>query len=173
MLRHILTAAVAAAALPALAQAPAASAPTPAAAPQPDIVYAGVDQAMTLLAKAKAERKEGQAMAPTQPLVRIPGYRAIVEYRASPTPASLHRTNNELIEVIDGSGTLIVGGTLNDARDTNPANQQGSGVTGGRTYTLAKGAYVFVPAGTPHYFATVGPAGLGIVTVYMPKPATP
>jgi mannose-6-phosphate isomerase-like protein (cupin superfamily) len=180
MLRPVLTtalsAALTAAALPALAQAPASPAPAaPAAAPapQPDIIYAAADQAMALLAKAKAERKEGQAMAPAQPLVRIPGYRAIVEYRASPTPASLHKTNNELIQVIDGSGTLIVGGTLNEARDTNPANQQGTGVTGGQTYTLAKGAYVFVPAGTAHSFATIGPAGLGIVTLYVPKPPTP
>lgn len=173
MLRYVLTAALAAAALPALAQTPAPPSAPAAAAPQPDILYAGADQAMALLAKAKAERKEGQAMAPAQPLVRLPGYRAIVEYRASPTPASLHKTNNELIQVIDGSGTLIVGGTLNEPRDTNPANQQGTGVTGGQTYTLAKGTYVFVPAGAAHYFSTIGPAGLGIITLYVPKPPTP
>jgi mannose-6-phosphate isomerase-like protein (cupin superfamily) len=101
-------------------------------------------------------------------LVAVPPLRIAVEYRGKPTPASLHEKNNELINVIGGSGTLIMGGTLKDEKRRDASNMTGTGIDGGRSYELLKGSYVFVPAGMPHYFASVGNDGLVITTIYIP-----
>jgi mannose-6-phosphate isomerase-like protein (cupin superfamily) len=161
-MRPVLFAVLAALAAPALAQTP------PPAAPQPDILTGSNAQAMALLAKAKSELRPGTAMAPAQPLVRAGPFRAVVEYRGAPTPASTHETEGELLNILSGSGTIIIGGKLNEEKRTNPTNLSGTGITGGKTFTLTPGDYVFIPANTAHYFATVGPQGLGVVTHKVP-----
>jgi mannose-6-phosphate isomerase-like protein (cupin superfamily) len=103
-------------------------------------------------------------------VVAVAPYHVAVEYRANLTPSSLYEYNNELINVIEGSGTLIVGGTLKDERRRDDANLNGSGIDGGTSYPLVKGSYIFVPAGTPHYFAAIGKDGLTITTTYIPRP---
>jgi mannose-6-phosphate isomerase-like protein (cupin superfamily) len=143
---------------------------TPAAvqAPLADIVFATDAEARALVAKAKASIKTGEAMAPALPLVRVPGYRALVEYRAAPTPASSHDNDAEIMTVLDGSGTLIIGGTLSDPRRPNAANWNGTGIVGGTPHVLEPGSFIFVPKGVPHYFAKIGPQGLSIVTMHIP-----
>ena len=91
-----------------------------------------------------------------------------MEYRSKPTPASVHEKNNELINVIGGSGTLIMGGMLKDEKRRDATNLTGTGIDGGRSYQLLKGSYLFIPAGTPHYFASIGDDGLVITTIYIP-----
>jgi mannose-6-phosphate isomerase-like protein (cupin superfamily) len=107
----------------------------------PNQVYASPDDVKAAIARAKAAKK-----LTAEPVVDVVPYHLSAEFRASPTPASLHEKNNELINVIDGSG-----------------------IKGGKSYALVKGAYVFIPAGTPHYFATIGSDGLTITTIYIPK----
>jgi mannose-6-phosphate isomerase-like protein (cupin superfamily) len=148
-----------------LAQSPTPTATQPSL---PDIVFASDAEARSLVAKAKASLTSGQAMAPPQPLVRVPGYRALIEYRAAPTPASSHDNDAEIMTVLEGSGTLIIGGTLADPRRPNAVNWNGSGITGGTPHALEPGAFIFVPKGVPHYFAKIGPAGLSIVTMHIP-----
>jgi mannose-6-phosphate isomerase-like protein (cupin superfamily) len=152
----------------AAALAAQAFAQPPPAAPQPDILTGSSAQAMALLAKAKSELKPGTAMAPAQPLLRAGLFRAVVEYRGAPTPASTHEVEGEVLNILSGSGTIIIGGKLNDEKRTNPTNLSGTGITGGETFILSPGDYVFIPANTPHYFATVGPHGLGVVTHKVP-----
>ena len=41
----------------------------------------------------------------------------------------------------------------------------GTSIEGGRSYELVKGSYLFVPAGMPHYFASIGSDGLVITTI--------
>jgi mannose-6-phosphate isomerase-like protein (cupin superfamily) len=145
------------------AQAQTAPAPVP-----PDIIYVTAAETQALIAKAKAERANDRPVAPPQPLVRVPGYRAVVEYRVAPTPASVHDNNAEFFYVLEGSGDLILGGALTDAKRTNPANQSGTGVTGGDTRKLGKGDFIFVPAGMPHYFSAIGSDGLTVVALHVP-----
>lgn len=158
----------AAAAIGGGASARQAASSAPAAAVAPDILFASPAEVKAAIAKAKATRAEGQPMAPPQPLVRGGGYRALVEYRVAPTPASIHDTDSELFVVLEGSGTLILGGQLQDAQHTNPTNQRGSGIAGGTAHALAPGDWLFAPAGTPHYFSQIGPEGLSVVTLHVP-----
>jgi mannose-6-phosphate isomerase-like protein (cupin superfamily) len=140
---------------------PAVKAKTPPVA----VLYASPDDVAAATARSKAS-----AILSAQVLVALPPFREAVEYRDKPTPASLHEKDNELINVLSGSGTLVVGGTLKDEKRINAINLTGSGIDGGRNYELAKGSYLFIPAGTPHYFATIGGDGLTITTIYLPSP---
>jgi mannose-6-phosphate isomerase-like protein (cupin superfamily) len=129
-----------------------------------DIVYASPDDVGVAIAHARAAKTLA-----AEPIVAAGPYHLSAEYRANPTPASLHEKNNELINVIDGSGTMIVGGTLLDEKRRDDSNLNGSGIEGGSSFALTKGSYVFVPAGTAHYFAAIGKDGLTITTIYIPK----
>ena len=101
-------------------------------------------------------------------VVALPPLRVAAEYRSKPTPASVHEKNNELINVLSGSGTLIMGGTLKDEKRRDATNLTGTGIDGGRSYELPTGSYMFIPAGTPHYFASIGKDGLVTTTIYIP-----
>ncbi len=144
---------LAAAAFPALAQTAA-----------PAIVYAAPADVESALAKAKAQ----PTMTP-QPLVTGSGYRVMLEHRKVATPASLHETEGEFVEVTGGSGTVTVGGTLKDQTRRNETNLAGSGINGGRKFNVTKGSYFFIPAGTAHAFGNFGPDGLTIVSLHVPQ----
>ena len=102
------------------------------------------------------------------PLVSVAPYRLALEFRSKPTPASLHEKNNELINVLSGSGTLIVGGALKEEQRRDESNLVGNGIDGGQSFALVRGTYFLIPAGTAHYFAEVGAEGLTITTMYIP-----
>ena len=155
---------------PLAAQAPVPAAPPAAPAPTDPapIDFATAAEARALIARAKASLQPGQAMAPALPLVRVPGYRAVVEYRVSPTPATSHDRDAEFMYVLEGSGTLVLGGTLVDPRRPNAANIVGTGISGGTPHSLAPGSFIFVPKAVPHHFAQIGPEGLSVVTMHIP-----
>lgn len=162
-------------AAPVAAQAPVPVAPLAAPAPAglPPIDFATAAEARTLIARAKASLQPGQATAPPLPLVRVPGYRAVVEYRVSPTPATSHDRDAEFMYVLEGSGTLVMGGTLVDPHRPNAANIIGSGISGGTSHALAPGSFIFVPKGVPHHFAQIGSDGLSVVTMHIPVAPVP
>jgi len=135
-----------------------------AAQTKPSLIYASPDDVKAAVARTK-QTKTLTAV----PIVAVSSFHLSAEFRANPTPASLHEKNNELINVIGGSGTLIVGGTLKDEKRRDDSNLIGSGIDGGTNYALVKGSYIFVPAGTPHYFAAIGKGGLTITTIYIPS----
>ena len=122
------------------------------------------------VAAAEAKARSLPSMVP-QPLVSTPPYRAVIEWRGKPTPASIHETDDELISVVGGSGLIIVGGALKDQTRRNPTNLSGTGIEGGKSYDLVKGAWLMIPAGTAHYFAGMGSEGLTIMSLHMPHVA--
>ena len=107
-----------------------------------------------LAAKAKRDRKEGQALV-NQPILQLAPYSVNLEYRASVGTASLHQSEAELIYVIDGSATLVTGGKLVGEKRTNAENLSGTAIEGGTSRTLAKGDFVMVPENTPHWFSAI------------------
>ena len=137
--------------------------PTMAQAPTAPVLYASPADVA-----AAAARSKGAAALSAQALVALPPLRVAVEYRGKPTPASVHEKNNELINVVDGAGTLTVGGTLIEEKRRDATNLTGTGIAGGLSYTLVKGSYMFIPAGMPHHFSSVGNDGLVITTIYIP-----
>jgi mannose-6-phosphate isomerase-like protein (cupin superfamily) len=146
------------------AQTPA---PAPAAAPAAKLFAAAGDVA-AMIERAKRERKPDQANF-VQPIVQLRPYTANLEYRVAGVNANatVHDRDAELFLVVEGSGTLVTGGTLKDGKRSNPENSQGSAIEGGTSRRLSKGDWVIVPEKTPHWFTQIDGA-LVLMSVHLP-----
>jgi mannose-6-phosphate isomerase-like protein (cupin superfamily) len=156
--------------VPALAfvlTAVSAFAQAPAAPTDPKLFAASADVA-ALIANAKKERKPDQPNF-VQPILRLAPYNANLEYRVAGVnaPASVHEKEAEMFFVVEGSGTLVTGGKLKEERRTNPENLSGSGIDGGTRKRVAKGDFVMVPEGVPHWFGEIDGA-LVLMSIHLP-----
>jgi mannose-6-phosphate isomerase-like protein (cupin superfamily) len=70
--------------------------------------------------------------------------------------------------VIEGSCTLVTGGTLVGAKPGAPGamTMGGTAIEGGSPRKVSKGDYIMVPANTPHQYTDV--QGLIMMTLHMP-----
>src|ERR1035438_3137491 len=128
----------------AFAQQPAAPAPK---------TYTSASDINALIAKAKSERKDN---APTvgENILRLAPYSAGLEYRGAVGPAAIHEKEAEFFYVIDGSATMITGGTLVEGK-RNGDNLTGTGIEGGQSRSVGKGDFIVVPEGTAHWFSKI------------------
>jgi mannose-6-phosphate isomerase-like protein (cupin superfamily) len=79
--------------------------------------------------------------------------------------AASHDKVSEVYQVLEGSGTLVTGGTiLNPQRRTgnqeevtqiNGPGTSGTSIEGGVSRQISKGDLVIIPAGTPHWFSEI------------------
>ena len=147
----------------AVAQQPAAQNPPP-----PAKLFAGSADVTAMIAKAKSERKPDQANF-AQPIVRLAPYTANLEYRVSGVnaPASVHEREAEMFFVVEGSGTLVTGGTLREEKRTNAENLSGSAIDGGTPRRVAKGDWVMVPERTAHWFTEIE-GTLVLMSIHLP-----
>ena len=77
-------------------------------------------------------------------------HRINVVRRTKAAGATAHEGFAELHHIMEGSGTLVTGGTL-----VRPPGGRGSGpatIDGGVSRRVAKGDVVLVPAGVPHWY---------------------
>jgi mannose-6-phosphate isomerase class I len=135
-------------------------------ATHPTKLYASSAEVKALTAKAKAEHKTGNTV---ELVVNDEGYPFQLEYRTDTTPPSIHPKHAELIEVIEGSCTLVTGGKmvgLKPAATPGAMTQGGTSIDGGSKQKIAKGDYILVPANTPHQYTEV--KGLVMMTLHMP-----
>lgn len=137
------------------------------ASPPPDLkTYLSSPDVQALIAKAKAMPPKPLI---SQNIVGTGAYRANLEYRSgAPAPASIHDAENELMVVVDGSGTITTGGTLVNGTRSNPTNQSGSSIAGGTPQHVVKGDMLIVPAGVPHQIA--GDPAIALMTFHVPNP---
>lgn len=93
----------------------------------------------------------------------VPGGKASVAmlHRVKPEAnALIHNVVTETYYILSGSGTIVTGGSLGDAKpyDLTRLNagmsQQGTR-QGGESRTVKPGDIVIIPAGTPHSFAAL------------------
>jgi mannose-6-phosphate isomerase-like protein (cupin superfamily) len=74
---------------------------------------------------------------------------------AGPNNASLHSRETdkqhvtEVYQIVDGAGTFVTGGTFADANDRT------AGIRGGEAHRVAKGDFIVIPPGTPHWFREI------------------
>jgi quercetin dioxygenase-like cupin family protein len=128
--------------------------------------YASSADVAALIAKAKSQHKEGQALI-AQPILRLAPYNANLEYRASVGPAAVHEKEAEMFYVIDGSGTLTTGGKL--VKETrNGENLTGTGIEDGMSRQVAKGDFFIVPENTPHWFSMIKDT-LILMSIHVPR----
>ncbi len=141
----VLGALLAAAALPAMAQERLPATPK---------LYASAAEVEALIAKARAEHK-GDDTNTVEIIVADGPYPVQLELRTGTTAPSLHKGQAELIYVIAGGCTLVMGGTLVDAKPGNGPNMSGTSIAGGTPRKIAKGDYILVPPDTPHWYTQV------------------
>jgi mannose-6-phosphate isomerase-like protein (cupin superfamily) len=139
--------------------------------PSPEKTFTSAADVEAMIAKAKKERKPDQPNF-NQPLLRLAPYAVNLEYRVEgiDTPATVHEKEAELIYVVDGAGTLTIGGKLIGERLTNAINLAGTSVEGGTPQRISKGDYIIVPQNTPHSF-TKTDGRLVIMSVHLPGTA--
>jgi mannose-6-phosphate isomerase-like protein (cupin superfamily) len=121
-----------------------------------------------LAAKLKAERKDQPILAQT--MLRAAGYNVNMEYRTAVGPAAVHDNDAEFFYVIDGAGTVVLGGKLANEKRTNAANLTGTGIEGGTARKVAKGDFIMVPEGTPHWFSAID-GTLVLMALHLPRQA--
>jgi mannose-6-phosphate isomerase-like protein (cupin superfamily) len=130
--------------------------------------FASAADVQALLAKAKAERKEGQVVS-AEHILSLTPYAANLEYRPVDGAVAVHEKEAELVYVLDGAGSLTTGGRVVGEKRTNATNLSGTAIDGGSTQPLAKGDFAIIPENTPHQFKPVnGP--LVLMTLHVPRP---
>ena len=95
------------------------------------------------------------AFARGEPLVENGSYKIHASRRQEPGMAEIHARDTDIIYVLDGTATLVTGGTIVDAHQTAPQETRGARIDGGDVRPLAPGDVIVVPAGTPHWFQQV------------------
>ncbi len=131
--------------------------------------YASAADVQALLAKAKAERKEGQVMVAERILSLAP-YVTNLEYRPIEGAVAVHEKEAEMVYVIDGTGTLTTGGKVVGEKRTNDANLSGTSIDGGSAQAINKGDFAIIPENTPHQFKPSG-GPLVLMTFHVPRTA--
>ena len=134
-------------------------------APMTPKLFASAAEVDAAIAKARAEHKGGNT---TEIIANVGAFPWQINYRTGNTPASIHKHEMELIEVLAGSCTFITGGTLVDAKDSG-ATINGTAIRGGTAQKLAKGDRIMVPAGVAHWYSDVQGEFAG-ATLHIPQP---
>ena len=110
-----------------------------------------------------AEVADAVAKLPKNPLASVPvfkigPYNVNVEHRlgtpAAAQAASVHDKDAELFLMLDGTATLVTGGTLVEGTKDGD-NWRGKGIEGGKAQKMSKGDFMLVPAGVPHWFTNI------------------
>ena len=78
-------------------------------------------------------------------------FAAIVHREPGPGFSEAHADWADIYFVTAGNASLIVGGTITDAEETEPGEFRGSMIDGGTLQRLAEGDVVHIPAGTAHH----------------------
>jgi mannose-6-phosphate isomerase-like protein (cupin superfamily) len=154
----------------ALAQQPAPTVILPLQGPTAVLSYATSAEIEAIIKHAEGAMKPGQPVI-IQPIHQFGGYTNYVEIRRGGWTAATH-PDIELFHVVRGTGTLILGGTITDAKPGKSGNTSGTTIAGGRTIKVGPGDVFYVPAETAHQFPA--PDGeLVLISMHIPKSDEP
>ena len=79
----------------------------------------------------------------------------VLAQRRGAGEVEVHEKTNHVFIIVEGEATFVTGGTLVNARNTDPGQIRAANVTGGEVHHLTKGDVITVPAKTPHWFKEV------------------
>ena len=98
--------------------------------------------------------KVAEVMSKGGPIVSDPGL-VVLAQRRQAGEVEYHDHTNHVFVIVEGEATLVVGGTMVNARRTAPDQMRAPSSEGGTTYHLSKGDVITIPAKTPHWFKEV------------------
>ena len=105
-----------------------------------------------------------------RPLLENGQFKIHASRRESAGMAEVHTRDTDIVYVLDGSATLVTGGTVVGGASTGMDEIRGTAIDGGETRRLVKGDVVVVPNGVPHWFQQVdGPLLYYVVKVTAPS----
>lgn len=88
----------------------------------------------------------------TETLTRYGNHYTMVAHREADGEAEFHETDADLFVIESGSGTLIVGGEMVDAKRTAEHEMRAPSIKNGTSHHVSAGDIVHIPAKTPHQF---------------------
>jgi mannose-6-phosphate isomerase-like protein (cupin superfamily) len=121
----------------------------PAPAPGSPGTYKSNAELMDVLKKAIAASPGGMT---TSPVSNTDQYRINIVHRDRAAGAIAHPGNTEVHYIIEGSGTVVTGGTIARAAGGRGANAT---IENGVTRHVTKGDVVIIPPNTPHWYKDV------------------
>jgi len=93
-------------------------------------------------------------------------YMVHASHRDGPGVAEIHELDADIMYVLEGSATLVTGGTAVDAKPVAPNEIRGTSIRDGETRHLSKGDVVVIPKLAPHWFKEIkGPFNYFVVKV--------
>jgi mannose-6-phosphate isomerase-like protein (cupin superfamily) len=102
-----------------------------------DNTFASAAQIQAVIAKARAMPPQAVI---SLPVVSVGPQKVGLDYRTGPGVAAAHKGQDELLYVVQGSGTILLGGTIAGPEKLDGATPR----------HLAKGDMLFIPMDTPH-----------------------
>jgi mannose-6-phosphate isomerase-like protein (cupin superfamily) len=113
--------------------------------------------------------KTAETFAKGGTLVNAPNMIIQGSHREVPGKVEVHDKETDILYMISGSATFVMGGTMVGGAVIRPGQWNGTDITGGETHELVAGDMVVVPAGMPHWFKQVKPQ----ITYYVVKVVKP
>jgi glc operon protein GlcG len=113
-----------------------------AGAARPEVFYAPADQVAARFAT-------GGLLLDTAP------YKVDAGRREAPGEAEFHTRVTDIVYVVEGTATVVTGGTLIGSREVGPGDYRAQSIMGGTARTLSKGDVLVIPAGLPHQYTEV------------------
>ena len=102
-----------------------------------------------------AHDRVAAAFAKGIPLIETDDYKIHASRREAPGVAEIHTRDTDIAYVIQGSATLVTGGTAVEVKSIAPEELRGTSITGGETRKLVPGDVAVIPNGVPHWFKEV------------------
>jgi uncharacterized protein GlcG (DUF336 family)/uncharacterized RmlC-like cupin family protein len=82
-------------------------------------------------------------------------YKVDAGRREAPGEAEYHEHTVDVMRVVDGTATVVLGGELHEPREVAPGELRAASVDGGERRELRKGDVLATPNGVPHQFVDV------------------
>lgn len=125
-----------------------AGAPVQAQAPVPT---AAADAGVITI--SGADTRAGFAVG--KPLYEGPAYKVHSSRRDGPGGAEVHGRDTDIFYILEGTATLVTGGTPVEPKTIGPDEIRAPRLDGGTVRPLAKGDIVIIPNGVSHWFRDV------------------
>jgi uncharacterized protein GlcG (DUF336 family)/mannose-6-phosphate isomerase-like protein (cupin superfamily) len=104
------------------------------------------------------------------PLIETAAFKVHASRRDRDGQAEVHVRDTDIVYVLEGSATLVTGGTVAKGATTAVDELRGESINGGESRSVSKGDVVVVPNGVPHLFKDVkGPFLYYVVKVTAPR----
>ena len=95
------------------------------------------------------------AFAKGRPMIEVGDYKIHASRREGPGMAEIHTRDTDIAYVLQGSATLVTGGSAVGVKAIGPEEFRGTAIQGGETRQLTVGDVVVIPNGVPHWFKEV------------------